>query len=103
MNETPADKLLLNLQCKDIELKDIDTLDDKELLKYLMDLVVHYDYLKDEELRLIDSDELPKNRDEWSVEDLDDYEELKLQIDTYYCRIREIARKLYGMNDFWYC
>lgn len=105
MFETDADKLLLDLQVKEIEQKDIDKLTDAELLKYLMDLIVHYDYLKDRELQLIDDEDAHKNRYEWSGDVFNDYEDLKLAIDTYFCRIRDIARsgRVYGMKDFWYC
>ena len=103
MNETPADKLLLNLQCLEIEEKDIDTLTDTELLKYLMDLVVHYDYLKDEELNFLGDECKEKDSAYWSEEDKEWYDDLKIKIDSYFCRIREVARKVYGEKDFWYC
>lgn len=95
-----AQELLKHLQSNEVAPIDVDKATDEDLLKYLMNLVVHYDHLRDE-LGVFEGEN--PNREMWSDEQEKRYEDMGVAVDEYFCRIREVARRVYGNDQFWGC
>lgn len=85
---------------KDDKIVDCEKLTDKELLEEFANRVIVYDGLKDDELNF-----LGEHPDQafWTDEQDEEYEDLKIEIDNAWVRVRECIRVIKKDKEFWAC
>lgn len=77
---------------------DCEKLSDRKLLEEMTKRVIKYDKLRDKELLFIGKH---SSLDELTEKQMERYENLKIEIDNAWCRLREIVRIVKKDQNFW--